>query len=898
MTPFVSALLIKLTLILSLGLVVAATLRSLSPSFRHLVLYAALASSAALPFVMGVSPEWNVPLLPPSISAVVNSANEHKQGPTAVFDNANPVVNSRASEVGATARPSNAASTAKVIDAGTGQSPSASRSVLATIGLLPLIWALGFVAVIAWLGIGRIGLGRIARSAWPLDGPDWSGILDEEREYAGVSKRVLLCSSSVVSTPLTWGFRAPVVLLPEDALDWPEAHRRIVLRHELAHVARGDSLTQLIAGFVCAIYWFHPLAGITERRLRAECERACDDNVVSLGTPAAEYAAHLLEVARSARAFGAPGFLSVAMARPSQLEGRLLAVLNESRRRVSLSRGARPAAALLSAIVLIPLAAFRPVSKVNESAKDGVDGAAPNAAAAPSTSIPSTALTSIPHTIPSAALTSLASLALTSHPSAALTSLPSSALTFIPKVEARSTASKSATSSWSAVFTTEGTSSEGAKVENATPADTTFQLSVPARAAGTLELDLKTGGNVIITGWDRTEVSVGVSLAGRDWRVTRVKLEPSPGGATLESDFTVRGNSQSTSHTFRINVPRNYNVRISSSGGSVSITGVDGTFTGSTGGGEINIQKAGGEVDIRTGGGDVRVSESRLNGYVKTGGGLVRIEGNSGDLLGKSGSGPVIYTKSGKSASIKRENGFTVVGTNDSSVSVSVSAEGSSVSVGRGSRNSSSSSSGSGKGSGPRTTITGKAGGVTTTTNYIDDGAGFSSSFGTGGIRMNSAGGAISLRAAPDGARVTTGGGAIRIGPSAGEVYAQTGGGNIDIGPLTGSVEARTGAGEITIELRGAGEHTADVSSGLGRVTLVLPRDLNAILELETAYTENFGHKTRIDSDFPLQTTETADWDRREGTPRRYVRARQTVGRGGGVIRVRTVNGDIVIKRT
>jgi hypothetical protein len=279
---------------------------------------------------------------------------------------------------------------------------------------------------------------------------------------------------------------------------------------------------------------------------------------------------------------------------------------------------------------------------------------------------------------------------------------------------------------------------------------------------------------------------------------------------------------------------------------------------------------------------------------VSTGGGIVRIEGNTGDLLGKSGSGPVIYTKSGKSASISRENGFTVVGTNDSSVSVSVSAEGSSVSVGSGSR----SSSRSGKGSGTKTTITGKTGGVTTTTNYIDDYRGKSSSFGAGGIRMNSAGGAISLRAAPDGARVTTGGGAIRIGPSGGEVYAQTGGGDIDIGPLTGSVEARTGAGEITIELRGAGEHTADVSSGLGRVTLVLPRDLNAILELETAYTENFGHKTRIDSDFPLQTTETADWDRREGTPRRYVRARQTVGRGGGVIRVRTVNGDIVIKRT
>ena len=107
----------------------------------------------------------------------------------------------------------------------------------------------------------------------------------------------------------------------------------------------------------------------------------------------------------------------------------------------------------------------------------------------------------------------------------------------------------------------------------------------------------------------------------------------------------MRGNSQSTRHVFQINVPRNYNVRISSAGGSVSITGVDGKFTGQTGGGEINIQKANGEVDIRTGGGEVHVSDSRLDGSVSTGGGIVRIEGVTGNLNGESGSGPVVYMK-------------------------------------------------------------------------------------------------------------------------------------------------------------------------------------------------------------------------------------------------------------
>ncbi|HEX7595673.1 MAG TPA: M56 family metallopeptidase, partial [Gemmatimonadaceae bacterium] len=244
------------------------------------------------------------------------------------------------------------------------------RAGLAVLPLLPLFWAIGFAGVIAWLIIGHIGLRRIAARSWPLDSEHWIRILEEERTYAGVTKPVILRSSSAISTPLTWGVRVPVILLPEDALEWPEAHGRIVLRHELAHVARGDALTQLTAGLVCAAYWFHPLAWITERRLRAECERACDDNVVSLGTPAAEYAAHLLEVARSARAFGAAGFLSVAMARPSQLEGRLLAVLSESRRRVRLSSRARPAAAVLSALVLLPLAAFRAVPSTAERVRD------------------------------------------------------------------------------------------------------------------------------------------------------------------------------------------------------------------------------------------------------------------------------------------------------------------------------------------------------------------------------------------------------------------------------------------------------------------------------------------------------------------------------------------------
>jgi hypothetical protein len=162
---------------------------------------------------------------------------------------------------------------------------------------------------------------------------------------------------------------------------------------------------------------------------------------------------------------------------------------------------------------------------------------------------------------------------------------------------------------------------------------------------------------------------------------------------------------------------------------------------------------------------------------------------------------------------------------------------------------------------------------------------------------MTSAGGALKVPSAPNGARVTTGGGKIYIGPSGGEVYAQTGGGTIDIGPATGSVAAYTGAGDVNIELKGANSHDVDVTSGKGQVVLEVPADLNATLELETAYTDNFRDKTRIVSDWPLSVTETNTWDSSRGTPRKYVRVRQSIGRGGGLIRVRTVNGNIILKR-
>jgi len=79
----------------------------------------------------------------------------------------------------------------------------------------------------------------------------------------------------------------------------------------------------------CALYWPHPGVWMVARRLRIERELACDDRVLTAGTQPRDYAGHLLEIAYSLGGGRAPA-LAVTMARPRQLEGRMLAVLDES----------------------------------------------------------------------------------------------------------------------------------------------------------------------------------------------------------------------------------------------------------------------------------------------------------------------------------------------------------------------------------------------------------------------------------------------------------------------------------------------------------------------------------------------------------------------------------------
>jgi hypothetical protein len=153
------------------------------------------------------------------------------------------------------------------------------------------------------------------------------------------------------------------VLLPADAHRWPAERREAVLVHELAHVARGDALGHDIARLVAALFWANPLVWIALRGMRSERERACDDLVLVTGTRASSYAGDLLEIARATVASRQTPAAALAMARPSELEGRLLAILDAATPREQVTRGLRLRGSVLALALVVPLSALRPVER-------------------------------------------------------------------------------------------------------------------------------------------------------------------------------------------------------------------------------------------------------------------------------------------------------------------------------------------------------------------------------------------------------------------------------------------------------------------------------------------------------------------------------------------------------
>jgi HEAT repeat protein/beta-lactamase regulating signal transducer with metallopeptidase domain len=348
---------LKATLILGAAAIASIVLRRASAAVRHLVWTLALIAALAVPALSLALPRWELPIVtvPSEPVAVQASAVDIENAAVTAPVRA---ANGRGDEAqGGPGRAHVAAA------AGSTPAAPAPMATLSWQRVVAFTWLAGMVAVAARLVVGLIAVAWMSRKTELVINAPWLPFARELAAAIGISPNLNFMRSSRTTMPMAWGILRPSILMPADADNWPLERLRIVLLHELAHVKRRDCLTHALAQIACAVYWFNPLSWMAVRHARTERERACDDLVLAAGTPGADYADQLLEIARVMRAGRFPALITgatLAMAHRSQLEGRLIAILDPKTPRTGLSGLRTVLATALAACVIVPVAAVQP----------------------------------------------------------------------------------------------------------------------------------------------------------------------------------------------------------------------------------------------------------------------------------------------------------------------------------------------------------------------------------------------------------------------------------------------------------------------------------------------------------------------------------------------------------
>jgi beta-lactamase regulating signal transducer with metallopeptidase domain len=374
---FLVASTLKATLLLGFVALLCLVFRRFSAATRHLLWTLSLCAVLLLPF-LSVVEVWEVPVLPADISSwspgqsteLVRATDDAFLSPeegTQQRVEVSPEINESAPKISDSRPAINSVEKSSPLtnpaDVYAPPQQTSATLLSKTVNWALAIWFAGALLLLFRLLVGFMATNLLTRGAVEFKDPQLTGLFSSLLNELQLNGKVRLLRSERTLMPIVCGVLRPVVLLPASADEWSEERRKMVLLHELTHVTRRDCLTQMLAQAACAFYWFNPFVWHAARRLRVEREQACDDYVLSIGTKPSDYAHHLLEIARYLQehpVFQWSQTTTVAMARRSQLEGRLLAILSREGKRRAMSQVMTAGVSALIIVLFISLAVVRP----------------------------------------------------------------------------------------------------------------------------------------------------------------------------------------------------------------------------------------------------------------------------------------------------------------------------------------------------------------------------------------------------------------------------------------------------------------------------------------------------------------------------------------------------------
>ncbi|MCP4895979.1 MAG: peptidoglycan DD-metalloendopeptidase family protein [bacterium] len=181
---------------------------------------------------------------------------------------------------------------------GSPRGQSLSGSVAGWASTLAILWMIGVLCVLTLQAYRRRPYQNALAASHPIEDLELSELCDWWCARLRVRRTIRLVVGPAAVSPFTVGVLRPVIFLPRVLV---ESRDRVALEttiaHEIAHVARWDSLWLNLQLGLQALYFFHPIVWLAGSRLHQERERLCDATVVSARNLSAHsYAGGLLNV--------------------------------------------------------------------------------------------------------------------------------------------------------------------------------------------------------------------------------------------------------------------------------------------------------------------------------------------------------------------------------------------------------------------------------------------------------------------------------------------------------------------------------------------------------------------------------------------------------------------------
>lgn len=211
--------------------------------------------------------------------------------------------------------------------------PVHAGSGLSIYELIAFVLVAGLLFRLLWLVAGLIRLRRTRLHAGPLG---FSFAVEKFKKILGVSPTVLV--SDEISSPVTFGWHRPHVLLPAKCAQMDELRQHSIICHEFLHVRRKDWPWHVGEEILRALFWFHVAVLWLIAQIRLSREQVVDRRVVTLAGSRRDYLDALYEIASASSAsHPAPALLFLSERRLKRRVSLILQEVEMSRKKLILA---------------------------------------------------------------------------------------------------------------------------------------------------------------------------------------------------------------------------------------------------------------------------------------------------------------------------------------------------------------------------------------------------------------------------------------------------------------------------------------------------------------------------------------------------------------------------------